>query len=114
VDGDERDANTPVAKEILDHFLRNPEAADSLLEIARWRLMQEKVQRTVNATQAAVNLLVAEGYLQQETRLGSGQIFQLNPNRRRAAESFVSGSDLDRLPEEQVVLQSSDEAEQQP
>jgi hypothetical protein len=97
VDGDERDANTPVAREILEHFLRNPEAADSLLEIARWRLMQENVQRTVNATQTAVNLLVAEGYLQQETRLGSGQIFQLNPNRRSAAESFVKGSEETRV-----------------
>ncbi len=81
--------NVPVAKEILGYFLRNPEAADSLTEIARWRLMQETVRRSVEGTQAALNWLISEGYVREEPRVGTESLFQLNPARRKDAESFL-------------------------
>lgn len=79
-------------KEILSYFLRNPDAADSLTEIARWRLMQETVRYTVESTQDALNWLIAEGYVREETRVGAERIFQLNPTRREDAESFLRNS----------------------
>jgi hypothetical protein len=81
--------NVPVAKEILSYFLRNPDAADSLTEIARWRLMQEAVRRSVENTQAALNWLISEGYVLEEIRVGTESLFQLNPAKRGEAESFL-------------------------
>jgi hypothetical protein len=48
--GVSNDSNNPdlgVAKEILSYFLRNPNASDNLLGIARWRLMNESVRHNV-------------------------------------------------------------------
>jgi len=86
---DAREPNVPAAKEILTYFLRNPEAADTLTEIARWRLMHETVRRSVEATENALNWLISEGYVREETRVGTQRIFQLNPERRADAESFL-------------------------
>lgn len=79
----------PVAKQILSYFLRNPEGADSLTELARWRLMEERVRLSVESTQAALNWLVAEGFVQQEARVGTESLFRLNPERRLDAESLL-------------------------
>ena len=87
-------ANVPVARDILRYFLRNPEAVDSMTEIARWRLMQETVRRCVEDTQAALNWLIEEGYMREETRAGTERLFLLNPERRADAESFVEDKGL--------------------
>ena len=79
----------PVAKEILSYLLRNPEAADSLTEIARWRLMEEAVRRSVESTQAALDWLIAEGYVNEEARMGTNSLFRLNPERRGDAEALL-------------------------
>ena len=86
---DADEPNVPAAKEILSYFLRNPNAADSLTEIARWRLMHETVRRSVEATQSALDWLIAEGYVREETRAGTDRLFQLNSERRGDAESFL-------------------------
>jgi hypothetical protein len=82
-------SGVPVAKEILSYFLRNPEAVDSLTELARWRLMQEAVRRSVESTQEALQWLIAEGYVDEETRVGTEPLFRLNPARRKDAECFL-------------------------
>jgi len=76
--------------QILSYFLRNPEGADSLTELARWRLMEETVRLSVENTQAALNWLVAEGYVQQESRVGTESLFRLNPARQQDAESLLN------------------------
>jgi hypothetical protein len=82
-------ANVPLVKDILRYFLRNPQAVDSLTEIARWRLMQETVRRCVEDTQVALSWLIEEGYMCEETRVGTESLFQLNPARQKDAETFV-------------------------
>ena len=78
-----------VAKEILSYFLRNPQAADSLTGIARWRLLEEAVQRSVTKTEAALQWLLEQGYLRQVQIHGGEGVFSLNPEKRREAESFL-------------------------
>jgi len=78
-----------VAGEILSYFLRNPEAADNLVGIARWRLLEEAVHRTVAATESALRWLIARGYLQEVPVQGKERIFQLNPEKREEAELFL-------------------------
>jgi hypothetical protein len=84
-----RAASVKVAKDILRYFLRNPGAVDSLKEIARWRLMQEAVRRSVEETQQALEWLTEEGYVSEESHTGAESIYQLNPARRAEAASFV-------------------------
>jgi hypothetical protein len=86
---DGKPQSMPVAKQILSYLLRNPDVADSLTELARWRLMEEQVRLSVENTQAALNWLVAEGYVQQEARVGTESLFRLNPARREDAESLL-------------------------
>jgi hypothetical protein len=85
----EQATNVAVAKDILRYFLRNPQAVESLTEIARWRLMQEQIRRTVEETQLALAWLIAEGYVQEEVHLGTARLFHLNPTRREDAEMFL-------------------------
>jgi hypothetical protein len=89
VSSETKEPNLPAAKEILSYFLRHPEAADTLTEIARWRLMQATVRRSVETTEGALGWLISEGYLREETRAGTERIFQLNTTRRKDAESFL-------------------------
>jgi hypothetical protein len=78
-----------VAREVLDYFLRNPDAADTLTGIARWRLLGEAVQRSVARTEIALQWLLDQGYLLQVQTKGAAGIFRLNPERRRDAELFL-------------------------
>ena len=89
---DAAEPNVPAAKEILSYFLRNPDAADTLTEIARWRLMQEMVRRSVETTENALKWLIAAGYVREETRAGTERLYLLNSERRKDAESFLRGA----------------------
>jgi hypothetical protein len=89
-----------VAKEILNYFLRHPETADNFLGIARWRLMQEEIHRSVATTAEAVRWLIAEGYLNRASTEGPDEIFQLNPEKIREAQAFIAGREEGQDPPE--------------
>lgn len=78
-----------VAKQILRYFLRNPQSADSLEGVARWRLLEERIHHTLVETQSALEQLVAEGYLRVVSVSGSENIYTLNTTKRKEAEEFV-------------------------
>lgn len=78
-----------VAKNILSYFLRNPQAADTLEGVVRWRLPEQTIYRTVEETNHALHWLVKQGFLQRVLRLGSGALFRLNQEERDRAESFL-------------------------
>ena len=82
------------AREILAYFLRNPSAADSLEGIARWRLLEEAIQRKLIETQKALEWLLQEGYVIEQNRPAMGSLFRLNPDRQSEAELL-----LERKPE---------------
>jgi hypothetical protein len=78
-----------LAKEILAYFLRNPQSADDLHGITRWRLLDQMIHHALHDTRAALDLLVEQGYLKTESTTGSGQIFRLNAERQNEALTFV-------------------------
>jgi hypothetical protein len=65
------------AREILDYFMRNPQAADTLEGIARWRLLEEAIDHVVEDTRAALEWLMAEGYLEERSTAHSPRIYSL-------------------------------------
>jgi len=86
-----RNERTPTqAREILDYFLRNPQAADSLEGVARWRLLEGTIQRGVEEISQALGWLVAQGFLTEEPVTGSGPLFSLNHERTPEAERFAT------------------------
>jgi hypothetical protein len=82
-----------IAKDILSYFLRNPQAADDLEGLARWRLLNQTVHRDVEETSRALDWLVQRGFLGRVSRPGAGTIFRLRSERRAAAEAFLGNSE---------------------
>ena len=79
-----------IAKDVLAYFLRNPQAADDLEGVARWRLLSQTVYRDVEDTSKALDWLVHQGFLDRVSRTGSGSIFQLRSEQRAEAEAFMA------------------------
>jgi hypothetical protein len=89
-----RQPDETVVKEILNYFIRNPQAADSLEGIARWRLLDEIVRRNLEETERALQWLVAQRFLNKEVVTGRGPVFGINHDRLAAARAFVGRSHL--------------------
>jgi len=77
-------------KDILGYFLRNPQAVDSVEGVARWRVMEEQVHRTLEQTQSALAWLLTEGYLEELETASAGRIVRLNPERQAVAARFLA------------------------
>ena len=90
------DGEPELAKEILRYFLRHPQAADSFEGVARWRLIEEVVQRRVEGTHKALSWLVRHGFLREVSTAGTGAIFSLNPERQAEAERFLKSATAGR------------------
>jgi hypothetical protein len=78
-----------VAQQIVSYFLRNPETADTLEGIARWRLLDERIHESVRMTERALRSLVRKGLL-VETAAATGTLYRLNETKRGTAEEFIS------------------------
>lgn len=79
--------------EVLEYFIRNPTAVDSLEGVARWRLMNEATRRSVVETEKALRALVAHQFLEQISQLGLTPVFRLKPERIDAAREFLEQLD---------------------
>jgi len=85
-----------LVKQILSYFLRNPNAADSLEGITRWRLLEEQIHRNLQETEVALAWLVDEGFLDEIRNQGTTPIFRLNADRRADVPSFLKGKSKSR------------------
>lgn len=79
----------PMARTVLRYFSRYPRAADTLEGIARWRLLEEQVQRITGDVRTALEWLIAQGYLKEDARPYSGSIYSLNETQREEIERFL-------------------------
>jgi hypothetical protein len=89
-----------LAKDILEYFLRNPNAADDLEGVTHWRLLDQAIHRTLTETKSALEWLVAEGFLNEVSVSGSSHIYALNPQRRDDAEQFICRGDPPTSPKQ--------------
>lgn len=78
-------------KQILNYFLRNSKAADTLEGIARWRLLEEQVHRSLQQTESALAWLVEQGFLEEVETVGSSRIFRLAPQGQEKTARFLGG-----------------------
>lgn len=84
------DPDPEAVREILRYFVRNPQAADDLEGIARWRLLDELVTRRLEQTERALDWLVARGFLYATVTAGSRPIFSSNPDKAAEAREFLA------------------------
>ena len=75
---------------MLGYFFRNPQAADTLEGVARWRLLEETVRRGVAETEQALDWLVSEGYLTRVSTPYTEPIYELNRDERARAKEFLT------------------------
>jgi hypothetical protein len=78
-----------LAKEILSYFLRNPQTADSLEGVTRWRLLEERVHRQLEDTDQALGWLVRQGFLVRVSSTWTEAVYQLNQENRSDAEQLL-------------------------
>ena len=78
-----------LAQEVLRYFKRNPEAADTLEGVARWRLLDQRIYSTVEQVTRALALLVSRGLVVKEPVGRSGTIFRLNKKALPKIKSFL-------------------------
>jgi hypothetical protein len=79
--------------EVLSYFMRNPQAADNLEGIARWRLQDEIIRRKVEETRRALAWLVERGFLSENASGRADPIFTLNRAKIAEAREFLSSVD---------------------
>ena len=79
-----------VAREILSYFMRNPQAADNLEGVARWRLLDELVGRNIGETRSAIDWLVQHQFLIKTSLPGGDVVFSLDPEKRAAAQELLA------------------------
>jgi hypothetical protein len=80
------------AVDVLTYFLRNPQAADTLEGVARWRLLEEDVHRSVREVGDAIAWLIEHDFLRQESREDGSRaepLFRLNEGRIERARHLV-------------------------
>lgn len=73
--------------------MRNPQAADNLEGIVRWRLLGDVVHRKMVETRQALDWLIEEGLLLETSLPGIEPTFSLNPDMRDKAEQLLKESD---------------------
>jgi hypothetical protein len=84
---------TGVVRDIMRYFVQHPAAADSVEGIARWRLLQQRVQDVVQETDAALALLVGRDII-LEIRTGSAPpLFRLNPEKSDEVRRLLEGGE---------------------
>jgi hypothetical protein len=85
-----RRSTDEIAEDVLSYFLRNPQAADNLEGVARWRLLSEAIHRTVEETSQVLESLVSQGLLLKMGAGGADPVYCLNWARRADAEARLS------------------------
>ena len=79
----------PLTQDIMRYYLRNPNVADTLEGLARWRLLEQTVHETVSEVQEAVSWLVSQGLLRKTLRFSSPPLFELNRDRLDDCKQYL-------------------------
>jgi hypothetical protein len=80
-----------LARELLSYYTKHPQAADTSEGLARWRLLEEFVERTTYETEEALGWLVQQGFLREMPTQAGRSVFVLDQDRRRDAEALLGG-----------------------
>jgi hypothetical protein len=81
-----------VGEFILGFLLKNPDAEDTLEGIVEWWLMRERIEYETGRVKAALQDLVAKGFVLERKRSGSDMRYRLNAGKLREVQSYLKGN----------------------
>ena len=76
-------------REVLGLFLRNPDTSDTAEGVARWRLLDHIIFRTVEETESILKDLVALGYLEEIDTPGVQRLYRLRRGASVKAAEYI-------------------------
>lgn len=79
-----------VIREIMRYFAEHPRTLDSLEGVARWRLLQQRIEDTVAETEVALEWLVAHGLLQRIDGTFGPSLFRAVDDNTAAIERLLA------------------------
>lgn len=79
-------------REVLEYFLRHPEAVDTLEGIARWRVRPAVIEQQVQEIHAALEWLFERKLLRKKALGGAAPIFSLTEKGRVCAQRLFAGT----------------------
>jgi hypothetical protein len=82
--------NVGAVVQVLNYLGLNPDVADSLEGIVRWRLMQGHIDRTVRETKIALEWLVQTELVMEDNRVSAGALYRSNSNKKEEIEAFLA------------------------
>jgi hypothetical protein len=83
---------TGLASEVLSYFLRNPQAVDTLEGVARWRLLEQRIDMHLQETSEALDWLVEHNFLLRVDSPSTEACYGLNAANRPKAKEFLRKS----------------------
>jgi hypothetical protein len=86
-------ATAEIVREVLTYLMSKPDAAETLTDIARWRLMQQAIAQTVEETQRALTWLVRRGLVEEFQTTATPTLFRLNAERLNEARCLLHEED---------------------
>ena len=94
VEAPESEIDQQVVLDVLGYFSRNPDAVDTLEGVARWRILDERIHQSVEATGRAIAWLVSAGFLSRSSS-SSGSLFRLNTEELPNVLKFLEQRSID-------------------
>lgn len=88
-------AENELVLDILSYFMRNQSAVDTVEGITRWRLLDQRIHRTVHEVLEALTVLVDLDLLTQTRRSGSSALIGFNKEQADAARRFLAREGTD-------------------
>jgi hypothetical protein len=77
---------------VLNYFVRNPNASDTVEGLARWRLLELDVHYAVEQTKEAINELIQRGFVEEVKHPGLAPQYKLVEKRMIDAEKYLDKS----------------------
>ncbi len=78
-----------LVEDVLRYFTRNPNAADTVEGLARWRLVDEVIHSNLKQVASAVAWLVSQGMLVEESTSPQTKVVRLNEQQLGQIERFL-------------------------
>ncbi len=83
---------SPLSLEILGYLQKNPDASDTLVGIARWWLLKQRIEAMTTEVKGALDQLVALGLVVRTSRAHAQPVYRLNHESISRIHSLLSAT----------------------
>lgn len=88
----DKSALTPLAIEILTYLEHHPRACDTLVGIARWWILRQRIEAMTHEVKAALDQLVSMGVVAQTAQQCSEPRYALTPDKLESVQLLLAAA----------------------